>query len=225
MQVTPEQYEASLAEMRRLSQARTALGQQIAIGNASPDPATRRATLPLAKDLATIKARIADVQQTIDGYKDALKRRRRILSESHDDLPPDDLRAVAGRTAKVARQTIRDLIVAQGRHPTEREALLMDALKHMTEADGFIHRAETEIADRDAQIAELRADVARQAARTQELNSLAQTALQRRSRAQQILAGLWDDRYDEVDSFRTARGIKYRVHIDDATAKAITEAI
>jgi len=225
MQVTREQYEACLAEMRKLSRARTALGQQIAVGNSSPDPAVRKATHVIAKDLAAIRARMADVQLTIDAYKDAAKLRKRIVNEVSGDLPSDDQRVIAGRTLRVARQTIRELIAAQDRHPTENESLIIDALANMMDAGGFVQRAATEISSRDAQIADLSQQVARLNDRLSKLQAQATAASQRQSRAQQILAALWDDRYDEVDSFRTARGIKYRVHIDEATAQTIEEAL
>jgi hypothetical protein len=224
MNITREQYDRAVEELTRLRNAKKELGIQLfAINNTSlPKEERKRQRANLQQKIDILQSRYDEIEPIRLGYQG-----KRIRREKSDQRPPIASNAkTTGGAIACAIAIIRHFVneYRDGQWSDE-DARIVDDLDAAIRFGGFIATTELHekvFADKEA---ELQSQIARQLNEIEILKERVVTQAQREGKARSILRTLWDARYDEIDSFRTARGVRYRVHIDDETAAAIREVL
>lgn len=219
MIITREQREQARIEQKRLADVRKELGRQIHAINTTPmperSPGWSARMSDLARKLDTIKGRQEDVQAIIDAHNAQIRaQRERARRES---LDPEGQRKQAGQVITRAARRLAELTGASKGDNSD-DASLIAALRAVASAGGYVQRmalVNDELTEarrvQAAEIAALRQQVA-------ELQA-------RESGARRMLRVVWEARYDEVDTFRIAHGVRYRVHITEDIAARIQEVL
>lgn len=212
MNITEAHYRRAVLELTRLNRARKDLGKEINAINRSADYTASQKTRMIAAaraQIAALDARKLEIVPIVDRYL-AAARARNDARRAAPDAPPE-LRCSLGDAIGLLKRCIEEY---NDRNWSEDEARIINWVHDALRDDGIVAQLERAQASAPAQAAEL-------AALRQQVAALQA----RESAARRVLRALWDARYDEVDTFRIAHGVRYRVHIDEETAAQIQEAL
>ena len=131
-------------------------------------------------------------------------------------------------TLASAKKLIEDLQAQVGDVWTDEQREICKILRGLTSTDSplleMIHRSEL-----DAGLAKAATEIARERAASQQAVGILKSQLRdmqdRRGKAALVLGRLYNERYEEVDAFRKARGVTHRIHLTPDDCKAVEDAI